>query len=387
MNLSTYYQYLQSGMDDDFEGHCQRCPAEAEMLKKLVMNDSIKSVLEIGFNAGHSSEIFLENNPNTHVVSFDLGEHDYGKKGKLYLDIKYSNRHTLILGDSRETVPKYHLDNPNKKFDLIFIDGGHMDGIPLADLRNCRKFAHSNTLLIFDDVKKTNIQHYNAEPTKIWYEYVDRNLITEYGQHDFSSTHGLAYGKYNLCELFICSLMTNQRQSIVAENQKLFPYAQIFPSVNGYDIESTVSELKKLNVQYHSLGFQTYGTLANWITKYKVLQHQVQNKIDYVCFIEDDVLLTPEFEDFMNDSIEYFRDPAVNIIRLNNWGEGYITSYSSAQRLLKILSETGIVLNIDDQLREKSGKELYLRNNYMKLQIGTNKGDCLKTEKIQTLQL
>jgi len=385
MNLDTYYKTIGTDMDASFEGHCQRCPAEADTLKKIVQTYPIRSILEIGFNAGHSAEIFLKNNPEAHVISFDLGEHEYGEKGKVFIDLTYPNRHTLILGDSRQTIPKFYQENPTKKFDMIFIDGGHSNGIPLADLRNCRKLAHSNTILVFDDVKKTYIQWYNTEPTQVWNEYASRNLITEYKQYDFSPTHGLAYGKYNLCELVVCSLLRDDRRVFIKKNQNLYPNLRVFPSVNGYDIDATLSELKKINVPYHSLGFKTYGTLANWITKYKVLQYQVEHTIEYLCFIEDDLLLTMEFEDFINDAIEHFKDPELNMIRLNRWGEGYITSYSSAKRLLQMLTETGIVLNIDDQLREKSGKELYLPNAHMKLQVMTNNGDCLKTKSFDTL--
>jgi hypothetical protein len=33
--------------------------------------------LEIGFNAGHSAEVFLKNNKDLILTSFDLGEHNY----------------------------------------------------------------------------------------------------------------------------------------------------------------------------------------------------------------------------------------------------------------------------------------------------------------------
>ena len=45
----------------------------------------------------------------------------------------------------------------------------------------------------------------------------------------------------------------------------------------------------------------------------------------------------------------------INIIRLFQWGEGYVTSLLSARRLLEIIPKTGVVDNIDNQLRERSG--------------------------------
>jgi hypothetical protein len=71
----------------------------------------------------------------------------------------------------------------------------------------------------------------------------------------------------------------------------------------------------------------------------------------------------------------------VNIIRLKRFGEGYVTSLESAKRILKILDKEGICENIDNQLRLMCGKELYIQNNYLKLVVKTNKGDCLKTIK------
>ena len=63
--------------------------------------------MEIGFNAGHSAELFLSNNKNINVLSFDIGGHQYVKYGKEFIDNKYPNRHALILGDSVQTVPSF----------------------------------------------------------------------------------------------------------------------------------------------------------------------------------------------------------------------------------------------------------------------------------------
>ena len=71
------------------------------------------------------------------VVSFDLGIHSYVGKGKQFLDKKYPNRHKLIIGDSLLTIPLY-TSKFHKKFDLIFIDGGHDYNIAKGDLINCK---------------------------------------------------------------------------------------------------------------------------------------------------------------------------------------------------------------------------------------------------------
>ena len=124
-----------------FEGYSQQVKEQVEDLIKLTTNSHI-NVMEIGFNAGHSADVFLKNNPTLTLTSFDLGCHDYVRHGKEYIDITYPNRHTLILGDSTVTVPNYIADNQGKTFDVIFIDGGHDYEVAKADLENCMKLAH-----------------------------------------------------------------------------------------------------------------------------------------------------------------------------------------------------------------------------------------------------
>jgi len=47
--------------------------------------------MEIGFNAGHSAEVFLKNNNELFLTSFDLGFHDYITAAKEYIELKYPN--------------------------------------------------------------------------------------------------------------------------------------------------------------------------------------------------------------------------------------------------------------------------------------------------------
>ena len=59
-----------------FEGYSQQVPEQVKDLIKLTDNPNI-SVMEIGFNAGHSAEVFLQNNKYLTLTSFDLGAHNY----------------------------------------------------------------------------------------------------------------------------------------------------------------------------------------------------------------------------------------------------------------------------------------------------------------------
>ena len=57
------------------EGGSYQIGAQSDRLRELVHKRAPKSIMEIGFNAGHSALLFLANTPpETKVVSFDLGE-------------------------------------------------------------------------------------------------------------------------------------------------------------------------------------------------------------------------------------------------------------------------------------------------------------------------
>jgi len=180
-----------------FEGHTQWCPQKVIDLINLTNKPHI-NIMEIGFNAGHSAEIFLQNNKNLTLTSFDLGGHTYVSTAKEYIDSTYPNRHTLILGDSRETIPYYLKNNKDVKFDFIFIDGGHEYEIAKTDMENCFHLAHKDTIVALDDTMFTKKweQHYTVGPTKVWTEYLQENKIIELDRKDYSNGLGMSWGKY-----------------------------------------------------------------------------------------------------------------------------------------------------------------------------------------------
>jgi FkbM family methyltransferase len=208
------------------EGGSFQIRAQVARLREFVAKRQPKSIMEIGFNGGHSALLFLSiTPPETKVVSFDLGEYAYVFAAKRYIDSVFPGRHTLVTGDSTTTIPNYEEQvahrlkiketAPPLKFDLIFIDGGHQDDIPLKDILNSQRLARDDkTIVAIDDICRNPSRHahYTVEPTKAWDQMVHTGVITEHGFDDYyeimtknnengadgCKARGMAWGEYSL---------------------------------------------------------------------------------------------------------------------------------------------------------------------------------------------
>ena len=121
-----------------------------------------------------------------------------------------------------------------------------------------------------------------------------------------------------------------------------------------------------------------YETQTMFTRQFK--KYYIENNIEYMCLLEDDLILKDNFENFLQDLLPKVK--SYNMIRLCNWGEGYLTSIDGARNILNHIYINGIVKNIDIQLRENCGSELHVSNTPFTLLIQNDKGDCLKTKKI-----
>jgi predicted O-methyltransferase YrrM len=189
--------FLKSKGFNSFEGNSQQIQDQVEDLINLTNAPHI-NVMEIGFNAGHSAEVFLKNNNNLTLTSFDLGIHDYVLVAKKYIDVTYPDRHKLILGDSKITIPKYLQNNKDVKFDVIFIDGGHDYVTAKTDMNNCFHFAHKDTIIILDDTIFTKGWHqgHTIGPTRTWIEHLKQKKIVGLHRRDYCIGRGMAWGNY-----------------------------------------------------------------------------------------------------------------------------------------------------------------------------------------------
>jgi predicted O-methyltransferase YrrM len=193
--LGTLDSYLAVSGLTGFEGHSQQVPDQTTLLTNYTSKSNVKTVLEIGFNAGHSSDTFLKSKDNVTVTSFDLGYHNYVIYGKSYIDQKYPERHQLIIGDSTKTLPDF-ITNTDKKYDVIFIDGGHAYEVSYSDLINCKQLAHKDTIVIMDDVTNAANEVYNMGPSKAWKDAIAQNIVVQEDHFEFNRWRGMSTGKY-----------------------------------------------------------------------------------------------------------------------------------------------------------------------------------------------
>jgi hypothetical protein len=162
-------------------------PSEGSVSKEQVQffhqllqrNRGIQWIAETGFNTGVSSRAVLAARADTLVVSFDIGQNQSVPRAKADIDRDFPGRHELVLGDSTETLPAYAQKHPEKRFDLVFIDGGHDYDVVKADLLNFRAMSHDQTIVIMDDL--TPWWRWGRGPTQVWQEALKMGLISPEG--------------------------------------------------------------------------------------------------------------------------------------------------------------------------------------------------------------
>lgn len=131
----------------------------------------VETVVEIGFNAGHSCLLFLLANPISHIYVFDINLHPYTPPCLATLEKHFPGRITFIPGDSTTTLPKFIEDHPQMTVDLVHVDGSHDRETLISDIENTRKLCSLNTLVILDD------DHY-PEIKEVIQSYKDLSPVT-----------------------------------------------------------------------------------------------------------------------------------------------------------------------------------------------------------------
>jgi hypothetical protein len=116
------------------------------------------NIVNIGFNAGHSTLVFLLADSLSKITVFDNGSHKYMRPCYDYLASIFPERLNLIEGDSVHTIQEYVKNNNGKKYDVINIDGNHDNFHVISDLENTRLLCTSDTFVIINEYHAPNIK-------------------------------------------------------------------------------------------------------------------------------------------------------------------------------------------------------------------------------------
>ena len=150
------------------------------------------------------------------------------------------------------------------------------------------------------------------------------------------------------------TLGDENRNRWIQQNSNTLSNLKVWKAIDGNDYEETLKNFLRIDVPYQTLlpYGKYFGAFANWITKFDIFTYQIENQIEYLCLLEDDVLVNDEFEDFLYDKIEMFGEVNYpSLLRLGKFGEGYFSDLRVAKHIVNILRQDGVVDNIDLQLR------------------------------------
>jgi len=112
---------------------------------------NFKSIAEIGFNAGHSSNLLLTLFPNLKVHSYDIGFHDYTEPNAVITKELFGDRFTFTKIDSLTMT----VDDFPKGLDVVFVDGGHSKECARNDLNLCHQLKVP--FIVLDDTETDSV--------------------------------------------------------------------------------------------------------------------------------------------------------------------------------------------------------------------------------------
>ena len=135
-----------------------------------------KSILEVGFNAGHSSAMFMSSSPEVSIHAFDICRHSYTQPAADALKNMFEGRLMLTCGDSATTIPAFRKElealpvEQRTTFDFLFIDGDHRMEKALLDIVNSCSIAEESATVVVDDCEQGPV-------LEAWNEAVKQKIV------------------------------------------------------------------------------------------------------------------------------------------------------------------------------------------------------------------
>ena len=164
---NIFYKHHDDGFDKLEGADPARVAKRRNVHRALIWK---RSLLEIGFNGGHSALLALATNPELRYTGIDIATHPYVRPVAEYLASVFGSRFELIEGDSRHILPYLMTHRRDRTFDVFHVDGNH--GIPVcrSDISSCLCLPGAGQHLILDDTNAAQIMN-------IYFEYVSLGYL------------------------------------------------------------------------------------------------------------------------------------------------------------------------------------------------------------------
>ena len=121
---------------------------QVRLYAAIAAQPSVQTICEIGFNAGHSTAVWLSANRWSTVESFDLYKTRASHAALHLLQQRFPGRLTAHRGDSLSTVARARLP---RRCDLVHVDGRHSFLHVMADALNMIPLAAPTAIFLVDD--------------------------------------------------------------------------------------------------------------------------------------------------------------------------------------------------------------------------------------------
>jgi len=160
-----------------------------------ILSRKCSSILEIGFNTGHSALLMLVSNPNCRLHCIDICTHPYVKHCFSYMKINFGDRITLFEGDSHSGLED--LKKKGETFDMTHIDGSKDFCVINIDYFLSRNITKK--YIVMDDTNMPHIEY-------LWNGYIrDRHFDDMLrGKSELFPTNRHGIAKLFSCDLKIC---------------------------------------------------------------------------------------------------------------------------------------------------------------------------------------
>ena len=150
----------------------------------------------------------------------------------------------------------------------------------------------------------------------------------------------------------VASLTHRDGTNFVDAMAKALPGLHVLRAVNGFNQTETIEALLDSGLKFHNLSHNVrkWGKLATFLTKWRALELQLARGSPFQITLEDDVVIKPTFNEFVQRACERLREKQPDVLILSPYSEVLMTSLAGARNLMRQMRQAGIRKNDDHQI-------------------------------------